>query len=176
MTLLACDTSAFGHGGGGPGDQESLQRDLSRLRELRVFDWLRSPGLADSDVVLVATKCDLAGGMASNLAGRMERATRKWLGLWSDSKMTAARVEDGVSLTSCAATKLDEGAVLGKRKSPEESMWTCDWRKDIRDETQPNLLRRVMYNSKGNLRGAAMVLPKSWNIALEVLEALGSGR
>ncbi|CAN0542233.1 unnamed protein product, partial [Ectocarpus sp. 8 AP-2014] len=33
-----------------------------------------------------------------------------------------------------------------------------------------------MYSSKGDLRGASLVLPRSWNIALEVLDALGSGR
>ncbi|CAM9557239.1 unnamed protein product, partial [Ectocarpus sp. 12 AP-2014] len=92
--------------------------------------------------------------------------------------MTAVRVEDGVSLTSCFAPTPNEdgGAALGKRRSPEESTWAYDWREGMYVEAQPSLLHRVMYNSKGEPRGASLVLPRSWNIALEVLDALGSGR
>lgn len=93
--------------------------------------------------------------------------------------MAAARVEDGVSLTSCvaiSAARQKANASLGTRKKPEESKWECDWREDLSDNSIPSLLDRIMYSSKGDLRGAAMVLPRSWDIALEVLEALGSGR
>eukprot|EP00752_Nemacystus_decipiens_P012983 g11487.t3 len=130
------------------------------------------------DVVIVGTKCDLAGGAAADLAERMDSAIRAWLQHWRCSGMTAARVEDGVSLTSCAPTVAlqEEGTALGKRTKPEASMWACDWREDIRDDSLPSLLHRIMYNSTGELRGAAMVLPRSWNIALEVLNAFGNGR
>lgn len=55
-------------------------------------------------------------------------------------------------------------------------MWACDWHEDMRDDSPPSLLHRILHNSTGDLRGAAMVLPRSWIIALEMLEALGSGR
>ena len=182
VSLLVCNIEAFGQGDGCTSDRDQLKRDLNKLQELRVCDWLRSLSfrIPDSDVVVVATKCDLvAGGMAQNLAGRTERAIRRWLESWRGSKMTAVRVEDDVSLTSCAASVAsgEEGDdVLGKRKESEGPMWACDWREDVRDDFPPSMLHRVMYNSNGELRGAAMVLPRSWSMALEVLEALGSGR
>ena len=163
-------------------DKDQLERDLSKLQQLRVCDWLRSLSfrIPDSDVVVVATKCDLTvGGTATNLAERMERAIRRWLERWRGSEMTAVRVEDGVSLTSCAASSAPEedgDDVLGERKKPDGSLWACDWVEDVRDDLPPSLLHRAVYNSKGELRGAALVLPRSWNMALEVLEALGSGR
>ena len=181
VSLLVCNAGAFGQRDNCASDTDQLKQDLSKLQELRVCDWLRSLSfrIPDSDVVLVATKCDLAGGRAADLGGRMERAVRMWLKHWRDSQMTTVRVEDGVGLTSCAATMASEekgGATQEERKNPEGSTWACDWREDARDESQPSLLHRVVHNSKGGLRGAAMVLPRSWNIALEVLEAFGSGR
>ncbi|CAM9921267.1 unnamed protein product [Ectocarpus sp. 12 AP-2014] len=50
---------------------------------------------------MVATKCDFAAGMAADAAGRVEAANAKWKESWSGAGMTAVRVEDGVSLTSC---------------------------------------------------------------------------
>ena len=179
VTLLVCNASAFGRRDS-PTDGDPLKQDLSKLQELRVCDWLRSLSfrIPDSDVVVVATKCDLAGEVTAELAGRMQRAIRKWLEGWSSSRMTAVRVEEDVSLTSCAATTApgNEGTTLGKRKKLGGPMWACDWRCNFHDESSPSLLHRVMYNSNGDLRGATMVLPRSWNIALEVLEAFGSGR
>lgn len=86
-------------------------QDLSKLQELRVCDWLRSLSfrIPDSDVVVVATKCDLADGMATSLAERMERAIRKWLESWRGAQMTTVRVDEGVSLTSCVAALASEG-------------------------------------------------------------------
>lgn len=182
VTLLVCDIDAFRKRGRCSNDGgDPLNDDLNRLQELRVCDWLRSLSfrIPDSDVLVVATKCDLAAGMATGVAARMERAIRKWLESWSGASMTAVRVEGGMSLTSCVTTSApqeERSRALGKRKSPEESPWACDWREDMRYEPSLSLLHRVMYNGKGDLRGAAMVLPRSWNIALEVLDALGSGR
>ncbi|CAM9180095.1 unnamed protein product, partial [Ectocarpus fasciculatus] len=181
VSLLVCDTGAFGQRDNSLTDRDQLKQDLSKLQELRVCDWLRSLSfrIPDSDVAVVATKCDLAAGRAADTAGRIEGAVGKWLEEWSGAGMTAVRVEDGVSLTSCftPTPNDDGGAALGKRKSPEEeSTWACDWREGVCVESQPSLLHRVMYNSKGELRGASLVLPRSWNIALEVLDALGSGR
>lgn len=181
VSLLVCNTKAFGQGDDCSSDRDQLNQDLQKLQDLCVCDWLRSLSvrIPDSDVVVVATKCDLAGGKAVCLAGRMERAIRRWLETWRRSQMGAVRVEDAVSLTSCVATlnsEEEEEAAPRKRKKPEEPMWACDWREDMCDDSPLSLLHRVMYNSKGSLRGAAMVLPRSWNIALEVLEAVGSGR
>lgn len=181
VSLLVCDVAAFGPRDGSSTEKNQLKRDLVKLQELRVCDWLRSLSfrIPDSDVVVVATKCDLACGTAADLAGRMERAIRKWLQNWRGAQMTAARVEDGVSLTSCVATLTsaeEEGAALGTRQKTKKSMGACDWRKNMSDKSAPSLLDRIMYSGKGDLRGAAMVLPRSWDIALEVLEALGSGR
>lgn len=181
VSLLVCNAAAFGQRDGCSSDRDQLKQDLNQLQELRVCDWLRSLSfrIPDSDVVVVATKCDLAGGAATNLARRMERAIQKWLEIWSGSQMTAVRVEGGVSLTSCAATVAsgeDAEASLGKRMKPEGSMWACDWREDTPEDSPPSLLHRVVYNSTCDLRGAVMMLPRSWLIALKVLEALGSGR
>ncbi len=180
VTLLVCNTEAFGQRDGRSVDSNLLQQDLRKIQELRVCDWLRSLSLRipDSDVVVVATKCDRAPGTAVGMAERMERAIRKWLEMWSGSQMTAVRVEDGVSLTSCVDSPVDEhgGAALGKREHAKESMWTCDWHQGTREEPLPSLLHRVIYNSRGDIRGAALVLPRSWNIALTVLDALGNGR
>eukprot|EP00752_Nemacystus_decipiens_P012981 g11487.t1 len=182
VSLLVCNTGVFRHRDGCSNETDipQLKKDLRKLQEMRVCDWLRSLSfrVPDSDVVIVGTKCDLAGGAAADLAERMDSAIRAWLQHWRCSGMTAARVEDGVSLTSCAPTVAlqEEGTALGKRTKPEASMWACDWREDIRDDSLPSLLHRIMYNSTGELRGAAMVLPRSWNIALEVLNAFGNGR
>ncbi|CAN0399637.1 unnamed protein product, partial [Ectocarpus sp. 12 AP-2014] len=54
--------------------------------------------------------------------------------------------------------------------------WACDWSEGLRVESHQSLRYRLMYNSKGELRGASLVLPRSWNIALEVLDTFGSGR
>ncbi|CAM9844406.1 unnamed protein product, partial [Ectocarpus sp. 12 AP-2014] len=181
VSLLVCDASAFGQRDSSLTDRDQLKKDLRKLQELRVCDWLRSLSfrIPESDVVVVATKCDLAAGMAADVAERIEGAVGKWVDSWFAAGMTAARVEDGVSLTSCFAPTPHEdgGTALWRRESPEEeSTWACDWREGTCVESQPSLLQRVMYNSKGELRGASLVLPRSWNIALEVLDALGSGR
>lgn len=182
VTLLVCNTDAFGQRDGYLSDGDQLDEDLDKLQELRVCDWLRSLSfrIPDSDVCVVATKCDLAGGKATDIAERVECAIRQWLKLWSDSEMTAVRIEPGVNLTSCVAAPSPEeagGSVLAGRKGVGEPMWTCDWLEDMSDEpSPPSLLHRVIYNSKGDLRGAYSVIPRSWNIALTVLDAVQSGR
>lgn len=175
------DAGEFVEPGGCSGGQDQLKQDLVKLHELRVCDWLRSLSfrIPDSDVIVVATKCDLVAGAATSLAGRVEPAIRKWLQHWSEAEMTAVRVEDGVSLTSCVPTSVskEHGKDSAREtEDPGKSTWACDWCEDTRDRCIPSLLRRVMYKSKGDLRGATMVLPRTWNIALTALDALGSGR
>lgn len=180
VSLLVCNTGAFGQQDDCSSGGNQLNQDLVKLQEMRVCDWLRSLSfrIPDSDVIIVATKCDLTAGMATDMAGRMERAIRKWLESWSGAGMRAVRVESGVSLTSCAISVPEEQVriALGREEASGESVWACDWREDTRNEPSPSLLHRVIYNSRDDLRGAAMVLPRTWDIALDVLDALGSGR
>lgn len=172
MSLLVCDTKAFGEGDSGSSDGHQLKRDLAKLHDLRVCDWLRALSLRipDSDVVVVATKCDLAGGKAADLARRMERAIRTWLEDWRSAGMVAVRVENVVSLTSCVASSSPR-----EERRGATGTWACDWRATADEDSFPSLPFRLMYNGAGDRRGAAMVLPRGWHVALQVLEALGSG-
>ncbi|CAN0191409.1 unnamed protein product, partial [Ectocarpus sp. 4 AP-2014] len=91
--------------------------------------------------------------------------------------MQPVRVEDGVSLTSCFAprTEVREGGNGGNYAS--EGGWACNWRDNTDDNPLPSLLHRLVNQPNGGgLRGAQMVLPRSWGIALTVLEALERGR
>ncbi|CAN0502304.1 unnamed protein product, partial [Laminaria digitata] len=54
-----------------------------------------------SDVILVATKCDLASGNAAGIAQRMDAACRTWLASWTDAGREPIRLEGGVCRTSC---------------------------------------------------------------------------
>ena len=68
VCLVVCDAGAFGEWGGGADDK--LDEDIRNLEDLRVCDWLRSISqrVPRNDVILVATKCDLASGSASRIA------------------------------------------------------------------------------------------------------------
>lgn len=183
VSLLVCDAGAFGQRGSGASKDEQLQQDIRKLEELRVCDWLRSLSfrIPDSDVILVATKCDLADGKAADTAGRIENASRCWLEDWArnfDSK--AVRVEDDVSLTSCSSClplgmAIDDGEGDNSRNRKRKKTWQCDWRDATQGKPPTSLLDRVIYKDNV-LRNPAMVLPRSWDIALTFLEDLGSGR
>lgn len=82
--------------------------------------------------------------------------------------MHSVRVEDGVCLTSCCS----------ENQASEEG-WACDWDWGNKKDVNPSLsLRRRLVNNRdgGGLRGSQMVIPRSWDIALKVLEALEHGR
>lgn len=169
--MLVCDAAAFESLGSGTGGQ--AEKDCRKLEELRLCDWLRSisrrvPG---NDVILVATKCDLVGGSPRETGRRIEEACRTWLASWVDSDMQPVTVEEGVCLTSCCASENDgqsEGSNGG---------WACDWRDTADENDSPSLIHRLVYKGDGfGLRGAQMVLPRSWDIALTVVEALEHGR
>ena len=176
VCVLVCSAEAFGNPANRIGDEE--QYDCRKLEELRVCDWLRSisqrvPG---NDVILVATKCDLADGMSVEIGRRMEKACRAWLASWVDAGLRIVRVEDGVCLTSCRATGVD-GQGEGSTGNGASTGWECDWRDSEDENPSPSLLHRLV-NKPGarGLRGMRMILPHSWDIALSFLEALECGR
>ncbi|CAM9393730.1 unnamed protein product, partial [Laminaria digitata] len=196
VCLVVCNAGAFGQQGGGADDD--IENDIRHLHKLRVCDWLRSISyrVPSSDVILVATKCDLVGGNAAGIAQRMGAACQKWLERWVGAGMAAVRLEDGVCRTSCfvKATPTNTfqavGALFEELPSllfgPEKATpgnrfgglhWECDWRDDVATEPSTRMLDRVINKRDGRgLRGAEMVLPHSWDIALTVLEALENGR
>ncbi|CAN0228431.1 unnamed protein product [Scytosiphon promiscuus] len=185
VCVLVCNAAAFGNMGSGTDGQ--VEDDCRKLEELRVCDWLRSisrrvPG---NDVILVATKCDLAGGNPRETGRRIEEACRTWLADWVRDGLQPVRVEDGVCLTSCCVRM--EGGVccsgFSKRGNDRrgnhslERDWACDWRDNTDENPSSSLLHRLVHKSDGSgLRGAQMVLPRSWDIALTFLEALEHGR
>lgn len=177
VCALVCDAEAFGQRGdrmGGP-----VQEDCRKLEELRVCDWLRSISrrLPDSDTILVATKCDLAGGSSREIGTRMEHACRTWLASWTGNGMPPVRLEEGVSLTSCCVPEDDEQENGSKGNHAAEGAWACDWHDNSGEEASLSLLHRLVNKSDGTgLRGAQMVLPRSWDIALTVLAAIERGR
>lgn len=157
VIFVVCNAGAFREGDSGEAADDQLDDDIWKLEYLGVCDWLRwiSWRVPDSDVLLVATKCDLVQGMASGVARRMDTACRSWLNSWSSHGMNYVCVEDGVSLTSCVATAGNNHDGGGLE----------------------HILERVIYKPHGRgPRGASMVLPYSWHIALVVLRALERGR
>ena len=199
VCVLVCSAEAFAqqqHSGGGA---QQLADDVPVLEQLGVLGWLRciSRRVPESDVVLVATKCDVAGRNVDHVGRRIELACRMWQTSWERDGMRPVRVEKGVSLTSCSSTLVHgqgEGgswknrcfrsgccyaAMSGQGKSstgPYEG-WPCDWRENTDTEPSPSLLHRLVHTGDGGgLRGVRMVLPRSWDIALTALEAFELGR
>ncbi|CAN0189484.1 unnamed protein product [Scytosiphon promiscuus] len=185
VCVLVCDAAAFEYMGNGTDGQ--VEEDCRKLEELRVCDWLRSISLRvpGNVVILVATKCDLAGGNPGETGRRIEEACRTWLADWVRDGMQPVRVEDGVCLTSCCV-RVEDGVCCsgfskrGNDRGGNHSLerdWACDWRDNTDENPSPSLLHRLVHKSDGSgLRGAQMVLPRSWDIALTFLEALEHGR
>eukprot|EP00752_Nemacystus_decipiens_P012229 g10841.t1 len=185
VCVLVCDAAAFGKASNGVGGL--VDRDCRKLEELCVCDWLRSisrrvPG---NDVVLVATKCDLAGGNPRETGRRIEEACRTWLADWVRDGMEPVGVEEGVCLTSCCVRVEDGVCCSGFSKRGNDSSgnhassgaWACDWRDSAGEASSPGFLHRLVNKPDGGgLRGAQMVLPRSWDISLTGLEALELGR
>ncbi|CAM9320287.1 unnamed protein product [Scytosiphon promiscuus] len=177
VCLLVCDAQAFGQPGSG--GQGEIKEDCRKLEELRVCDWLRSISrrVPHNDVILVATKCDLAGGKSREIGRRIEVACRRWLTSWVRDGMQPVRLEEGVCLTSCCATAVDAKIEAGTGNDASKGNWACDWTDERDEDPSRSLLHRLVYKRDGGgLRGAQMVLPRSWDIALIVLGALERGR
>ncbi|CAN0287530.1 unnamed protein product, partial [Ectocarpus fasciculatus] len=80
VCVVVCNAAGFGQRRGTE-DCGEVEEDCRKLEELRVCDWLRSISrrVPDNDVILVATKCDLACGNAGEIGSRMENSCRTWL-------------------------------------------------------------------------------------------------
>ena len=206
VCLVACDAGAFGQQGVVADDQvEKDIRNLEKLGVcdwLRSISY-RVP---EGDTFLVATKCDLASGNSAHIAQRMDAACRMWLSSWADDGMKPVRLEDGVCLTSCcpptseelvgstptntnifrrgeaAVGKFLSSLLFGQEVGTSGNLrrgwdWECDWRDDKAVKLRPSLLHRVLNKRDGSgFRGAEIVLPNSWDIALTVLDAVENGR
>ncbi|CAM9470923.1 unnamed protein product [Ectocarpus sp. 12 AP-2014] len=178
VCVLVCNAEAFGQQEStGTGGQ--VEEDCHKLEDLRVCDWLRSISqrIPGNDVILVATKCDLVGENAGKVGRSMEEACRKWLASWVHNGMQPICLEHGVSLTSCCPTVGRKDGEIRTGTPGSEGGWVCDWLDDRDDKPLPSLLHRLVNKPNGGgLRGAQMVLPRSWDIALTVLDALEHGR
>ncbi|CAM9930362.1 unnamed protein product [Ectocarpus sp. 6 AP-2014] len=178
VCVLVCNAGEFGQQLGSD-SIDQVEEDCRKLQALRVCDWLRSisrrvPG---NDVILVATKCDLVSGNAEQTGRRLEHACRMWLSTWVRNGMDPIRLEPHVSLTSCFPIGDGEHGESSTGSDATKQRWACDWRHVEGDKSSPSLLHRLVNKpDEGGLRGVQMVLPRSWDIALTVLEALEHGR
>lgn len=178
VCVLVCNAGEFGQRRVSELFDE-VDEDLCKLEELRVCDWLRSISqrVPDNDVILVATKCDLVCGDARKIGSRMEMSCQAWLSEWVCKGMQPVRLEPHVCLTS--SFPISDGA-HGERSAGNcvsKGGWACDWRNVEEDQPSPTFLHRLVNKPDGRgLRGTQMVLPRSWDIALIVLEALEHGR
>ncbi|CAM9277946.1 unnamed protein product [Ectocarpus sp. 8 AP-2014] len=178
VCVLVCNAGEFGEQLGSD-NIDQVEEDCRKLEALRVCDWLRSMSrrVPDIDVILVATKCDLAGGNAWEIGRRIEKACRRWLSSWACHGMLSVRLEPGVCLTSCFPVEAGEHGESSSENLLSKSCWACDWRDVGGDEPSPSLIYRLVNKpDKGGLRGAQMVLPRSWDIALTFLDSLEHGR
>ncbi|CAN0283564.1 unnamed protein product [Ectocarpus sp. 12 AP-2014] len=178
VCVLVCNAGEFGEQLGSD-NVDQVEEDCRKLEALRVCDWLRSMSrrVPDVDVILVATKCDLAGGNALEIGGRMEKACRRWLSSWARHGMLSVRLEPGACLTSCFPVGAGEHGESSSENVLSKSRWACDWRDVGGDEPSPSLIYRLVNKpDKGGLRGVQMVLPRSWDIALTFLDSLEHGR
>lgn len=203
VCLLACDASALGPRLDEPGDGDGdgkLHRDVAELEATGVFQWLRCLSLRapGCDVILVATKCDLApAGEVEGIADRLERACRWWLDRWADAG-AAVNLEAGAALTSCVGPAAPcagatggvggllrralgaafSAGVSGARRRRGRRGWGCDWAGGgPARRSRPSLLRRITRSAEtGGCRGGEVAVPRSWDVALRVLDELSAGR
>lgn len=183
LCLVVCDAREFGQRTGGGSERDSAAADV--LEELLVFDWLRAITwrVPDNDAILVATKCDLTPGVgaADDVAKRMNAACQEWLQEWSEDEMPCVRVENGVCLTSCSKTAGDQQQDDLQRT--QAGTWASDWSGDESKRSHSSLLNRILHKPKidGNMadgggpRAVQMVVPRSWHVALTMLDALEFG-
>ncbi|CAM9834458.1 unnamed protein product [Ectocarpus sp. 4 AP-2014] len=178
VCVLVCNAGEFGEQSRSD-NIDQVEEDCRKLEALRVCDWLRSMSrrVPEIDVILVATKCDLAGGNAWEIGRRMEKACRRWLSSWARHGMLSVRLEPGVCLTSCFPVGAGEHGESSSENLLSKSCWACDWRDVGDDEPPPSLIYRLVNKpDKGGLRGVQIVLPRSWDIALTFLDSLEYGR
>ncbi|CAM9320095.1 unnamed protein product [Ectocarpus sp. 12 AP-2014] len=91
--------------------------------------------------------------------------------------MQPVRLEHGVCLTSCCPAAVSEHGKSSPGNHCAKGGWGCDWRDHRDDNSSPSLLHRLVNKlDGGGLRGAQMVLPRSWDMALTVVKALELAR
>ncbi|CAM9389199.1 unnamed protein product [Ectocarpus fasciculatus] len=91
--------------------------------------------------------------------------------------MQPVRLESDVCLTSCFPIKVGEHGERSAENRVSKGGWACDWPNAEDDQPSPTFLHRLVNKpDRRGLRGTQMVLPRSWDIALVVLEALEHGR
>lgn len=144
--------------------------DLS-LESLAIAPWLRylTFRVPDANVVLVGNKWDRVARARHTVAGDVEHHSRQWLTSWVEKargrQPHGLSLEDGVSLTSCAPSGL--GVLAPSFGGGVGTGWPCD-------KNRPGLLRRIVHNGAGDTRAVTMCLPPSYQLALNMLEKLGS--
>lgn len=152
------------------GDASKLVWDaknsLKNLESLAIAPWLRhlTFRVPDANVVLVGNKWDLVQSNHS-VASEVDSLSREWLGSWIKKahghQPRELSLEDGVSLVSCARSILAARA----RSFGGGKGWPCD-------KNSPGLFRRITHNGAGDRRALTMSLPRSYHLALQVLEKL----
>lgn len=185
LCLVVCDAREFGRRTG-DGSERDGNAAADVLEELLVFDWLRAITwrVPDNDAILVATKCDLTPGAgAAQVAQRMNAACQEWLQEWSEDGMPCVRVEDGVCLTSCSKTAAGDQQQDDLQRTQART-WASDWSGEESKRSHSSLLNRILHkpNIDGNMadgggpRAVRMVVPRSWHVALTMLDALEFGK
>lgn len=199
LCLIACDTSKFGARRRRLTDEEQLEIDIEELEALEVCHWLkvlswRVPGC---NILLVGTKCDLLPPEdIEDVGERIEAACRAWAERWELRGMNV-NLEPGVVLTSCVTPSVGEAALgdhsaslsansaeMGissrarKKQMPtvsEGRHWPSDFGESP-DNGCEGLQHRITHTAEGMSRPARMTVPRGWDIALTVLDALSAGR
>ncbi|CAN0125674.1 unnamed protein product, partial [Ectocarpus sp. 12 AP-2014] len=148
---------------------KASEMDDLNLEDLAIAPWLRYltfrvPG---ANVVLVGNKWDRVVRARRTVADDVERESRRWLQSWMAKahghEPHGISLEDGVSLVSCAKPGLGAWAPA----CGEGAGWPCD-------KSTPGLFHRIIYNPVDDKRNVTMHLPRSYLLALEMLEELAS--
>lgn len=143
------------------------------LEELAIAPWLRYLAfrVPDANVVLVGNKWDDVTKAKQHVAVDVEDQSRQWLSFWTEKAhrhhSQRLSLEDGVSRVSCAPS------VLGVLAPPfgVRTGWPCD---KSCDKSSRGLLSRIIYNPVDDKRAVTMHLPRSYQLALEMLDELAS--
>lgn len=144
-----------------PKRTENPLEDLGALRWIRALSY-RVPG---ANVILVGTKCDLvddspektAEARLTGAAGEVEQEIREWIHKWttqsSQNQSPSICLEEGASLVSCVLSR-----------GSKDGGWPCD-------VSQRSLLHRIKNDDvRCKRRGVDMLLPLSWQYALDLLD------
>eukprot|EP00903_Cladosiphon_okamuranus_P009177 g8765.t1 len=144
------------------------KNSIKNMESLAIAPWLRhlTFRVPDANVVLVGNKWDLVASSHS-VASEIESQSRAWLDAWmkkaQERQPRGLSLEDGVSLVSCTRPLL----AVRAPSFGGGTGWLCD-------KNNPGLFRRITHNTVGDRRALTMSLPRSYDLALQVLEKLAS--